>query len=345
MEHSLQQAALPRNEKQHPVGRKHAAVVGLGALGSVAAELLVRHGIGKLTLIDRDIVEMHNLGRQRLYGERDVGKLKVVAAAEKLACVNRGVALAARAIHLEQGTMHELAEADVVLDCTDNLETRFAINAFCRKMRIPWVHGAAAGAIGVVMPVVDGGYCFACVYAGRRDGLDCDDAGILPMTAQMAAAQQVAEALKILAGEEATNGMIRLDGRDGSRQRYIIRRNPACPVCAGDPAPRTDAARAAGDPSDGGAVRVNGFSFSVAKCSTRAAYSARPSKQVRLDLSAIRKDFETVVETPIVVVIREQGVEVVVHQYGELVFKRCDDVEKMKEIAEKIYAAGLAGSS
>ena len=92
-------------------------------------------------------------------------------------------------------------------------------------------------------------------------------------------------------------------------------------------------------------VRINGFAFTLAKCTTRAAYSAKPGRNVVLDLQSIRKQFPVVIDTPIVVVIREQGVEVVVHQYGELVFKRCDDMEKMKGIAERVYTAGMAGSS
>jgi molybdopterin-synthase adenylyltransferase len=319
-----EQQAVFLGDKASLLGSNTVAIVGLGALGSVAAELLVRAGIGKVVLIDHDLVELGNLQRQSLYSEADVGKLKAEVAASVLSQINSEVVIVSHAEHLNNNNV-KLLDADVVLDCTDNLESRFVINAHCKREDIQWVHAAAAGAVGVVLPVV-GDYCFNCVYLGKKGALDCSTAGILNTASFMTASLQVTAALKILVGS-AVSGLIRFNVWDNKFDVYSVKKNADCVVCQGDYSVLQ---------SNG-----NGFAFKVAKCKTRAAYSVKPNKQIKLDLGKIKKNFKTVLDTPIVVVIESDGVEIIVHNYGELVFKKFDDEKKIKEIAEKVYRVGM----
>ena len=127
-------------EGQSKLDYKKVVIVGIGALGTVAAELLARAGIGSLRLIDRDVVEESNLQRQILFTEKDVGKSKSVMAAEKLKEINSLIKIESYPLHLDPKNVSLLQDADLVLDCTDNLETRFLINDHCRKEKIPWIY-------------------------------------------------------------------------------------------------------------------------------------------------------------------------------------------------------------
>jgi adenylyltransferase/sulfurtransferase len=185
--------------------RKRGVVVGCGALGSSVAELLVRSGIGALRLIDRDVVEEHNLADQSLYTEQDAAaaRPKAEAAAARLRAVDGETRLEARVADFSPGNAAALvAGADVVLDCADNLETKYLINDVAVASSIPWIYAGCAGTQGTVLAVRPGqSHCFRCVWpepppAGWVDG--CETMGILPATAAFIAAVQVTEALKIL---------------------------------------------------------------------------------------------------------------------------------------------------
>ena len=188
--------------------RSRAAIVGCGALGSFQAEALARAGVGRLRIIDRDYVELSNLQRQWLFEEADAaGALpKAVAAARRLEKVNSGVEVIPAVADLTPSNIEELlGDVDVILDGTDNFETRYLINDFSIERGIPWIYGGAVGSYGVTMPVLPGRTgCLKCVYPEPPGGAQptCETAGVLnPVTATVAALQ-VAEALKILAGRQ-----------------------------------------------------------------------------------------------------------------------------------------------
>ncbi|HMA05890.1 MAG TPA: HesA/MoeB/ThiF family protein, partial [Methanomicrobiales archaeon] len=127
-------------EGQRRLGESRVTIVGMGALGSCAAGTLVRAGVGKVVLIDRDLVELHNLQRQVLYTEEDLDRPKALAASEILKKVNTTVEIEAHAVDLNPSNAEELLkDSDVVLDGTDNLQTRFLVNDVCVKHRIPWI--------------------------------------------------------------------------------------------------------------------------------------------------------------------------------------------------------------
>lgn len=139
-------------EGQQRLKQSHALIVGAGALGSAIAETLVRAGVGKVTLADRDYVEWSNLQRQQLFTEQDAGERlpKAVAAKRRLCMINSEVTVEARVLDVRAGELTELARGvDVILDATDNFDTRLIINDYCYQQSIPWIYGGCVGSTGM----------------------------------------------------------------------------------------------------------------------------------------------------------------------------------------------------
>ncbi len=183
-----------------------ALVVGCGALGSVIAESLVRAGVGLVRIVDRDFVELSNLQRQVLYDERDVADQlpKAEAAARKLRLMNSEVVVEPVVADLTSENIRSLVEGmQVILDGTDNFETRFLVNDFAFERGIPWVHGGCVGCHGQVMTFRPGKtICFRCLMGGVPEpgsGETCDTAGVLGPAVNVIASLQALDAIKILA--------------------------------------------------------------------------------------------------------------------------------------------------
>lgn len=182
---------------------KHVLVVGAGALGSGNAEMMARAGIGKLTVIDRDYVEASNLQRQQLYSESDVEeRLPKAAAAEKrLKAINSDVEIEAIIGDATPEKLTTLVNGvDLIIDATDNFETRMAINDVSQKYNIPWIYGACVSSFGMSFTIIPGETpCLNCLLKSLPvQGLTCDTAGIIGPAVQMVIAHQGTEALKIL---------------------------------------------------------------------------------------------------------------------------------------------------
>ena len=228
-----------------------AAIVGLGALGSFQAIALARAGVGHLVLIDRDYVELVNLQRQWLYEEADAEQAlpKAVAAARRLAAVNSEVSLTAHVADLTPENISELlADAQVILDGTDNFETRYLINDYCLCHGVPWLYGAALGTYGLTMPVLPGRTaCLKCIYPAPPTGAlpTCETVGILNAVTSAIASIQVADAVKILAGQAASlrPRITTLDLWMGeTRQIAQPGPHPGCPACSGRQFPHLESA-------------------------------------------------------------------------------------------------------
>jgi len=205
------QILLPRigAEGQKRIGASSVAVVGIGALGSVSADLLARAGVGRLRLIDRDFLEPQNLQRQVLFDEEDLeaNLPKAVAAQRKLQKVNSEITIEAEPADLNPRTIDELLRGThLVVDGTDNFETRFLINDFCLREKKPWIYGGAVGTEGLTYAVLPGvGPCLRCLFEkapGPGEFETCDTAGVLAPVAHTIASFQVTEALKILTGRK-----------------------------------------------------------------------------------------------------------------------------------------------
>ncbi len=193
-------------EGQERIERGHVAVVGVGATGAAAASLLARAGVGMLTLIDRDFVEESNLQRQVLFDEADAREAlaKAEAARRKIAGFNSEIRVRAEVADLAPGNIHELlGGADIVLDATDNFETRYLLNDYAVEQGKPWIYAAAVGSYAVTMNIVPGETaCLACIFAEPPGGTveTCDTAGILNSAVNLAASIEVTEALKWMVG-------------------------------------------------------------------------------------------------------------------------------------------------
>lgn len=188
---------------QELIRNKHVLIIGLGALGSASAESLVRAGIGKLTIIDRDYVESSNLQRQQLYSEEDVNQKlpKAIAAYNRLKRINSDVHIDAHVMDVRVDNLEPLLkDVDVIMDATDNFDIRFILNDFSQKYNIPWVYGSCVGSFGASYTVIPGKTpCLHCVLqAIPMTGATCDTVGIIGPAVQMVVAYQVAECMKIL---------------------------------------------------------------------------------------------------------------------------------------------------
>lgn len=182
---------------------KHVLIIGAGALGSGSSEILTRAGVGKITIVDRDYVEASNLQRQQLYTEEDVAeKLPKAAAAEKrLRAINADVEIRAIIGDATPEMMEELAAGvDLMLDATDNFETRMMMNDISQKYKIPWIYGACVGSFGMSFSIIPGKTpCLNCLLRTiPLQGMTCDTGGIISPAVQMVIAHQTAEALKML---------------------------------------------------------------------------------------------------------------------------------------------------
>jgi len=219
-----------------------AAVVGCGAIGAAAANLLVRAGVGYLRIIDRDFVEPSNLQRQTLFDESDALNIlpKAVAAERKLRSINSSVAVEGIVADLSPRNVEALlGEVDVLLDGTDNFETRFLINDVAVKSGRPWIYAAGVASYGLTMTIRPGATpCLACLLESgtAAPGLEetCDTIGVLGPIVNLIASLQVAEALKLLSGHpEALHGrLLSCDVWTGRMQSLGAARHPQCRACA-----------------------------------------------------------------------------------------------------------------
>ncbi|MFB7637438.1 MoeB/ThiF family adenylyltransferase [Peribacillus butanolivorans] len=188
---------------QVKIQQKHVLLLGAGALGSANAEALTRAGVGKLTIVDRDYVETSNLQRQQLYTEQDVEEKlpKAEAAKRHLHAINHEVEVKAVIMDATAQTLEPLlGHVDLIMDATDNFETRMIINDLSQKLQIPWIYGACVGSVGMTMTILPGQTpCLHCLLKTIPiQGMTCDTGGIISPAVTMVVAHQIAEAIKIL---------------------------------------------------------------------------------------------------------------------------------------------------
>jgi molybdopterin-synthase adenylyltransferase len=228
-------------EGQKRILASSAAIVGCGAIGAAAAGLLVRAGVGRVRILDRDFVEPSNLQRQTLFDEDDVRAAlpKAVAAERKLRAINGSVAVEGLVSDLNPRNAEELLTGfDLILDGTDNFETRFLVNDFAVHSGRPWIYAAAVASYGVTMTVRPGFTpCLACLLESSTNGNGleetCDTVGVLGPIVNLIASLEVAEALKLLAGREESlhNRLISCDVWSGHFQSVRVTQNSACRAC------------------------------------------------------------------------------------------------------------------
>lgn len=224
---------------------KCAVIIGMGALGSSHAEMLTRAGIGTLRLVDRDYVEGSNLQRQQLYTEQDaIQRLpKVIAAKNRLTETNAEVSIETHITDLNAANAIDLLkEADLIMDATDNFETRQLINDVSQYLHTPWIYGAATSSYGLTYTFVPGETpCFSCVYKHLPvQGDTCDTVGIIAPIIQWVSAHQTTEALKLLTGQkDKLRGTLLYTDIWNNEQTSIKLtglKKSSCPTCGENPA-------------------------------------------------------------------------------------------------------------
>ncbi|MBU2640103.1 MAG: ThiF family adenylyltransferase [Nanoarchaeota archaeon] len=188
-------------------------IIGLGALGTRSSELLARAGIGNLILIDRDIVELSNLQRQTLFTENDINKPKALIAKEHLEKINSNIKIKAIFKDINFKNIESNVKGDLILDCTDNLETRFLINEFSIENNIPWIFTSVVGSSGMLFNFIPKKTpCFKCIFPEPETTLEtCDTEGIINTTASLMSSMQVTEAFKILTRQSCLKELIHYD--------------------------------------------------------------------------------------------------------------------------------------
>ena len=233
-----------------------AVIIGCGALGTAHANALVRAGVGTLRIVDRDYVEESNLQRQSLFDESDARESlpKAVAAERKLKQINSEVQTEGVVADVTSRNIEDLVRGfNVILDGTDNFETRYLLNDAAVKLEIPWIYGAVVASSAVTMTVLPGrGPCLACIFPGAPAGLHetCDTVGVIGPAASWTSAIQVMEALKILLGRERElhGTLFGFDLWHNRTQQVKPKRDPNCRTCGqkifthldeGEPLPTT----------------------------------------------------------------------------------------------------------
>ena len=233
-----------------------AVIIGCGALGTAHANALVRAGVGTLRIVDRDYVEESNLQRQSLFDESDARESlpKAVAAERKLKQINSEVQTEGVVADVTSRNIEDLVRGfNVILDGTDNFETRYLLNDAAVKLEIPWIYGAVVASSAVTMTVLPGrGPCLACIFPDAPAGLHetCDTVGVIGPAASWTSAIQVTEALKILLGRERElhGTLFGFDLWHNRTQQVKPKRDPNCRTCGqkifthldeGEPLPTT----------------------------------------------------------------------------------------------------------
>lgn len=226
-------------DAQQRFAAAHAVIIGVGGLGNPAAQFLAAAGVGRLTLVDADNVDLTNLQRQILFGTRDVGRPKVDAAGERIAAVNPEVRVERIDVRVGDAELGPLAAtANVVLDCSDNFATRHAINRACVAAKKPLVSGAAIrfdGQVAVFDARDSEQPCYHCLFGdgGDFEETRCAVMGVFAPLVGIVGATQAAEALKLIApaGRSLAGRLLLLDALAMEWREVRVLKDPACPVC------------------------------------------------------------------------------------------------------------------
>lgn len=224
-------------ERQERLLASRVLLIGAGGLGCAAAQYLVTAGLGQLTIVDDDKVDVSNLQRQTLHSEHDVGEYKSHSAKATLSALNSAISITALVARLSDETLNEqLAQHDIVLDCSDNLATRKQVNKYCFTTLTPLVSGAAIRMEGQVSSFTQQTEhaCYQCLCASfGEQNLSCMEAGIMSPVVGIIGAMQALEAIKILTsfGKPLTNKLLMFDAMRSEWQTFNLMKNPHCEVC------------------------------------------------------------------------------------------------------------------
>lgn len=315
---------------QERISNKHVLIIGAGALGSGCAEALVRAGIGQLTIVDRDYVEWSNLQRQQLYSEEDAKNRipKAIAAKNRLSAINSSVEIEAIIADASVAELEDLAKkVDLIIDATDNFETRMILNDVSQKYSVPWIYGACVGSYGISYTIIpEKTPCLSClVETVPLGGLTCDTAGIISPAVNMVVSNQISEALKILVGD--------LDSSRNKLVSFDLWKNQYSAI-------QVDKLKKEDCPSCGNERTYPYLSFAnqtktVVLCG-RDSVQIRPSLPTIRDLEALEKVFAkqggTVLRNPYLLSYNVEPHRLVVFNDGRVLVHGTKDISEAKAL-------------
>jgi len=313
-------------EGQKKLLQAKVVILGMGALGTAAANNLCRAGIGHIRMVDRDYVELTNLQRQILFNEEDARQAlpKVIAAANHLGEVNSEIELEPIIGDINSTNVETFIEdMDVVLDATDNLETRLLINEACHKHHIPWIYCAALGSEGMTLTVLPDqtNPCLRCfIGEANSSGKSCSTFGVLNMITVTMASIQTAEAMKLLLDPESVRkGLLAVDLWKSQFNQIPLVKNPDCPVCV-----------------HGIYTRLNkiGGAYTTTLCGDDSVQVMPPiSKDVNLKKLAQKLEkIGTVLLTPYSLKFSDNLYEIILFQDGRAIIKNVTDAKQAKSV-------------
>ncbi|KHE72373.1 thiazole biosynthesis adenylyltransferase ThiF [Halobacillus sp. BBL2006] len=331
--YSRQQLFKPIGEKgQQQLSEKHVLIIGAGALGTSSSEQLVRAGVGRLTIVDRDYVEVSNLQRQQLFSEKDALERlpKAEAAKKRLSEINSDVCVISKVEDVQREELEGLIQGvDLILDATDNFETRMLINDMSQKHQVPWIYGACVGSHGMSYTIIPGiSPCLNCLMETvPLGGATCDTVGVISPAVQMVTAHQVTEALKLLVGDTQSlyEKLITFDLWNHHYTGIKVSRakNPECPSCGSN---RT-------------------FPFLSAENQTKTAVlcgrdtvQIRPSMHKNLDLNELRERLKggEIKQNPFLLSYENNSFRMVFFTDGRVLVHGTKDVNEAKSLFHRI---------
>jgi len=326
------QVILPNigEEGQKILLKSKIAVIGCGALGTVVANNLVRAGVGKISIIDRDFVELNNLQRQILFDEDDIGIPKAVAAVEKLKRVNSDVEIEAIVKDLNHMNAEKIMSGvDLILDGTDNMQTRFLINDVCVKNAIPWIYTGAVGTKGMMMSIIPGRTpCFRCFLSDIPEpGVlpTCDTLGVINTIPAIIASIESTEAIKILLGKMMTTNMesnlIFYDVWSNIFEKITVIQDKRCRCCIEHKFDFLNAAK----------------KEIITLLCGRNAIQITPAKQADISFKILAerlKKLDEVRFNKFILVFKERDKEISLFKDGRAIIKGTDD----EKVARSLYA-------
>ncbi|WP_440109333.1 ThiF family adenylyltransferase [Paenibacillus sp. QZ-Y1] len=341
---SEQEERYSRQERYAPLGKEgqqrlsnsRVVIVGAGALGTGIAETLVRSGIGHISIADRDYVEWSNLQRQQLYVEQDAIQRmpKAMAAEKRLSAINSTVQVEGKVMDVRVDELEDLiGNADLIMDATDNFDTRLLINDMAQKYRIPWIYGGCVGSYGITYTFLPGDTpCLNCLLGEVPLGGDtCDTSGIIPQAVQMVTANQTAEAMKLLSGN---SGALRrkLLSFDVWRNEYIS--------INVDGAKKADCA-SCGETATYPYLKASNLEKTDVLCG-RDTVQIRPSKRMNLDLQQtadrLRKLGDGKVEAnPFLVSYTTGAHRMVIFQDGRILVHGTKDTAEARTLVHRYF--------
>ena len=321
-------------EGQRKLKASRACVVGVGGLGSPVSIQLASMGVGRLRLVDRDVVEVSNLQRQHLYGIDMVGYPKVEAAAERLERLNPFIEVEPVPMSLTPSNARALIEgSDVVVDCLDSMSARYALNRACVDLGIPMVHGAVITGMGNATTIVPGEtVCLECFKGGLNDEdlPSCALVGVSPSIIGVIASVQVSEAVRLLLGRKPNlaNSLLFCDLDDLSFERIQLARVESCPVCGSSPSRELSPIR------HGGVQEICGREG-------RRVFVFSPDTDLGLDLGALnlrlsRLGYRLDVEARLGTTFTRGGVRGSVLRSGVAILEGVPDLDEAKRLNARL---------